>query len=105
LPVLESGKLVGVVDESDLLLQVQGDAARYSEPVKGAMSSALQILPPNAPLTELRKVLDSGMVAIVADAGGFHGLITRFDLLNHLRQHLRKPVPKDAHGPNNGKKK
>jgi cystathionine beta-synthase len=105
LPVLESGKLVGVVDESDLLLQVQGDSVRYSEAVKGAMSSALQILPPNAGLTELRKVLDSGMVAIVADAGGFHGLITRFDLLNHLRQHLRKPVLPDAHAPNNGKKK
>ncbi|MEZ1355496.1 hypothetical protein, partial [Pseudomonas aeruginosa] len=25
---------------------------------------------------------------IVADASGFHGLITRFDLLNHLRRKL-----------------
>ena len=29
-----------------------------------------------------------GGVAIVADAAGFHGLITRFDLLNHLRRTL-----------------
>jgi cystathionine gamma-lyase len=28
-------------------------------------------------------VLDRGLVAIVADSNGFHGLITRFDLLNH----------------------
>ena len=27
---------------------------------------------------------DRGLVAIIADAHGFHGLITRFDLLNHL---------------------
>ena len=34
LPVLdEHGKLVGVVDESDLLLRVQEDASRYGEPV------------------------------------------------------------------------
>ena len=32
--------------------------------------------------------LDRGLVAIVADASGFHGLITRFDLLNHLRRKL-----------------
>jgi cystathionine beta-synthase len=27
-------------------------------------------------------------VAMVADGTGFHGLITRFDLLNHLRRSL-----------------
>jgi len=33
-------------------------------------------------------VLDEGLVAMIADANGFHGLITRFDLLNHLRRTL-----------------
>jgi len=89
LPVLEEGELVGVIDESDLLLQVQEDASRYSQPVRTAMSTALQTLAPDAGLAALRRVLDSGMVAIVADASGFHGLITRFDLLNHLRKAAR----------------
>ena len=35
---------------------------------------------------EVEAVLDRGLVAIVADASGFHGLITRVDLLNHLRR-------------------
>ena len=89
LPVLDNGTLVGVVDESDLLLRVQQDAARYSEPVSNAMSTGLQTLPPDADVAALRRVLDSGLVAIVADASGFHGLITRFDLLNHLRKARR----------------
>jgi len=89
LPVLDAGALVGVVDESDLLLHVQADAARYADPVQSAMSTALQTLPPDAGLPALRRVLDSGLVAIVADASGFHGLITRFDLLNHLRRASR----------------
>ena len=89
LPVLDGGALVGVVDESDLLLQVQEDAARYAQPVSSAMSTALRTLPPGASVAELRRVLDSGLVAIVADAAGFHGLITRFDLLNHLRKATR----------------
>jgi cystathionine beta-synthase len=89
LPVLDTDRLVGVVDESDLLLHVQEDAARYGDPVHSAMSTALQTLPPDAGLPALRRVLDSGLVAIVADAAGFHGLITRFDLLNHLRKARR----------------
>ncbi len=94
LPVLDAGRLVGVVDESDLLLHVQEDAARYRDPVASAMSTALQTLPPDAGLPALRRVLDGGLVAIIADAAGFHGLITRFDLLNHLRNHLRSQPPK-----------
>jgi cystathionine beta-synthase len=89
LPVLEAGRLVGVVDESDLLLHVQDDAERYADPVQGAMSTAPQTLPPSADLAALRRVLDSGLVAIVADGERFHGLITRFDLLNHLRKTRR----------------
>ena len=37
-------------------------------------------------LAEVEAVLDRGHVAIVADASGFHGLITRVDVLNHLRR-------------------
>ncbi len=89
LPVLEGGALAGVIDESDLLLHVQEDASRYSQPVRSAMSTALQTLAPSADLATLRRVLASGLVAIIADSTGFHGLITRFDLLNHLRKAKR----------------
>jgi cystathionine beta-synthase len=90
LPVLDAGVLVGVIDESDLLLHVQEEASRYAEPVQSAMSTALQTLAPDAGIPALRRVLDGGLVAIIADGSGFHGLITRFDLLNHLRNHLKK---------------
>jgi cystathionine beta-synthase len=89
LPVLDSGKLVGVIDESDLLLRVKRDGSHYDQTVATAMSTKLQTLAPGASIDELRNVLDSGLVAIVADATGFHGLITRFDLLNHLRKARR----------------
>jgi len=38
---------------------------------------------------DLEGVLDRGLVAIIADEAGFHGLITRFDLINHLRRTLK----------------
>ena len=88
LPVLEGEQLVGVIDESDLLLSVHADAARFRSAVSTAMTAAPETLSPQASLMELEGVLDRGLVAIVADEAGFHGLITRFDLLNHLRRTL-----------------
>jgi cystathionine beta-synthase len=83
------GRLVGVVDESDVLMHVQSDAAHFRDPVSHAMSASPHTLAPNATLAELRAVLARGLTAIIADDHGFHGLITRFDLLNHLRRTIR----------------
>lgn len=88
LPVLDEGKLVGVIDESDILLGVHDDPSHYRCDVASAMSDAPETLAPGATLAELEAVLDRGLVAIIADTSGFHGLITRFDLLNHLRRTL-----------------
>ncbi|MNL24347.1 putative cystathionine beta-synthase [compost metagenome] len=89
LPVLIDGqRLVGVIDESDILLRVHQDASHFRLTVAGAMTDKLQTLAPAASLAELQAELDRGLVAIIADASGFHGLITRFDLLNHLRRSL-----------------
>jgi len=88
LPVLVDKTLVGLIDESDLLLNVHADATRFRAPVASAMTDAPSTIAPTASLAELEAVLDRGLVAIVADAHGFYGLITRFDLLNHLRRTL-----------------
>jgi len=86
LPVLADGRVIGIVDESDILLQVQSDPDRLHSSVSGAMTKALETLPPTATLSALRQVLARGLVAIIAEEGAFYGLITRFDLLNHLRR-------------------
>jgi cystathionine beta-synthase len=88
LPVLDGDRLVGIIDESDILMKTQPDAAQFRTPVASAMTQAPETLPPTASIPELRRVLDRGLVAIIADEKGFHGLITRFDLLNHLRRSL-----------------
>ncbi|MDH2081135.1 pyridoxal-phosphate dependent enzyme [Pseudomonas atacamensis] len=89
LPVLVEGKqLVGVIDESDILLGVHEDAARFSQSVSSVMTDKLQTLAPAASLAELEAVLSRGLVAIIADGSGFHGLITRTDMLNQLRRSL-----------------
>ncbi len=88
LPVIENGRIVGLIDESDVLLRVQGDPSQFGASAGTAMTQALETLRPDAGIDALRAVLDRGLVAIVADDDRFHGLITRFDLLNHLRRTL-----------------
>ncbi|MBB3121183.1 pyridoxal-phosphate dependent enzyme [Pseudoduganella violacea] len=86
LPVLDNGKLVGIIDESDILLKVDNQAEQFTSPVGATMTARLETLQPNASLQALRSTLDRGLTAVVADSQHFYGLITRFDLLNHLRR-------------------
>jgi len=88
LPVIEDGVLVGIVDESDVLLAVQANAARFTARVGATMTTRLEILHPEAGMDALRATLERGLTAVVVDGATFHGLITRFDLLNHLRRTL-----------------
>jgi cystathionine beta-synthase len=85
-PVLDHGQLVGLLDESDVLVRVQDGIGSFQEPVRTAMTDRLETLQPSAPLDAVRKILDSGKVTIVMDETGFVGLITRVDLLNYLRR-------------------
>jgi cystathionine beta-synthase len=86
LPVMEGDDIVGIVDESDVLMHVFGQDKRFQEPVSTAMVSKLDKLEVTAPMATLLPVFDRGHVAIVMDGPKFLGLITRIDLLNYLRR-------------------
>jgi cystathionine beta-synthase len=88
LPVLEGGGLVGIIDESDLLLNVHRDSSKFRAAVRTSMTTMPETIDSKASLDELEAVLDRGLVAIVTTGSRFEGLITRVDLLNHLRRKL-----------------
>ncbi|MCD9031678.1 pyridoxal-phosphate dependent enzyme [Luteimonas sp. Y-2-2-4F] len=89
LPVMDGETLAGIVDESDVLLHVYGDEARFRDPVSTAMVSKLDRLDVQSPIEALLPVFDRGQVAIVVDGERFLGLITRIDLLNYLRRRVQ----------------
>jgi cystathionine beta-synthase len=90
LPVLEdSGQVCGILDEEDLLMRVFRDEARFKDPVHQAMTSQLETIQVDRPIEDLLPIFDQGRVAIVVEGTTFLGLITRIDLLNHLRQKVR----------------
>ncbi len=86
LPVLEDGRIVGIVTEEDILLRVYGNPEHFGQPVTAAMERNLVTLSPDDPVGKLKDIFERGMVAIVVDGEEFLGLITRIDLLNWLRR-------------------
>ncbi len=88
LPIFSEGRLVGIVDESDLVHTMNTDAItreeRFKLPVSKVMTRDLDTVQVNEPLEALVPLFDRDRVAIVLDGEKFVGLITRSDLINHL---------------------
>jgi cystathionine beta-synthase len=88
LPVLEEDHVVGILDESDVLLHVYKQPERFHDKVTAAMTQRLETLDPGASFADLLGVLNRDYVAIIVKDGHFFGLITRYDLLIYLRRSL-----------------
>lgn len=84
----DKGRLVGILDESDILAAAYGDRAAFHATVETAMTSRLKTLPPTASIDDLLAIFREGEVAVINDGEQFFGLITRIDLINHLRRSM-----------------
>jgi cystathionine beta-synthase len=89
LPVIEGDRVVGLVEESDLLdaLVAAGEtmAEVFRTAVGEVMVSRLETIPADAPVAELLPLFRRGLVPLVMDGDKFLGLVTRIDLINHFR--------------------
>jgi cystathionine beta-synthase len=88
LPVLEGGRLVGILDESDLLAAAAEDESRLRDEVRGHMTTRLVTVPRATPLPALLPLFAQGLVPIVMDGDELVGLVTRIDVVNFLRRRL-----------------
>jgi cystathionine beta-synthase len=91
MPVMDGDRIVGLVDESDLLgaLLTLGERKGFDRPVSEVMVTRLETISANAPIRDLVPLFKKDFVAIVMDDGTFLGLVTRIDLINHFRIAMR----------------
>lgn len=91
LPVIEDGRLVGILDESDILKGVENEElareARFKQFVDSVMTTSPQTLQVSEPIDSLLPIFKRDEVALIMDGSEFVGVITRVDLINHLRLH------------------
>jgi len=83
LPVVDGEKIVGILDESDLLMAIYKDSSKFKAPVSEVMSSNLEIIDPKDKVEKLIPLFEKGMVALIADNTRFYGIVTKMDLLLH----------------------
>jgi cystathionine beta-synthase len=87
IPVIENGKVKGIIDESDILLALEDlDANKFDDKVSQHMTAGLEVLHPQDNLSALVAVLKKGYTAIIMDEENFYGIITKIDLLNYLKR-------------------
>lgn len=88
LPVMEEGKLVGIVTEDTLVQFVYGKPELMTSPVSNAMETAFIKLDKNESLNNLVAMLRVQPYAAILSDDEFLGLITRSDVLNYLRRQI-----------------
>ena len=86
LPVLDGERIIGLIDEWDLLQAVTPNREQFSRQVQDFMTTNLETLSPSADPSELLALFERERVPIIVDNGRFIGLITKIDYLNHLRR-------------------
>jgi cystathionine beta-synthase len=86
LPVVDGNRIVGLIDESDMLGAVlEGPAGAFNLPVKEVMVTRLETISAEAPIRELVPLFRRNLVAIVMEGDRFLGIATRLDLVNYFR--------------------
>jgi acetoin utilization protein AcuB len=91
LPVLEGGKLVGIVSQRDLhLIETLRDVDPDKTTVEEAMTMDVYVTAPNTPLEEAARVMAEHKYgsSVVVDRGKIVGVFTTVDALAALAQLL-----------------
>jgi cystathionine beta-synthase len=89
LPVVEGRRIVGLLDEGDLLAALGDPTEAHNHGFRGlvgsAMSTDVRTLEADAPLSALLPLFKRGDIAVIVEGSEFLGLVTRVDLINHSR--------------------
>ena len=91
LPVLDNKKkVIGILDEDDILNAVKGSYKNFNHFVYEHMSKNLETIDVKENLNSVLEILNKGKVGIIKDKNIFIGLLTKIDIINHFRKKLLK---------------
>jgi cystathionine beta-synthase len=91
LPVVEHGKLKGIVAEVDLLRHLVSGHKTLDSPIDELIEGDYATVTPNTKLELLQTVLGDAKVAIVEDGDRVVGIVTKIDLISFLARDSLPP--------------
>jgi cystathionine beta-synthase len=84
LPVVEGGKLVGLVHEVDLLRHLVSGQGTLDSTIEGLIESDYATVTPDTKIELLQGVLSEAKIALVLESGNLQGIVTKIDLIEYL---------------------
>ncbi|MBI3448659.1 MAG: pyridoxal-phosphate dependent enzyme [Acidobacteria bacterium] len=84
IPVLDGGKLLGMIAEVTLLKGMLRDPATTDRAVGDMVSHNYTVVAPDTPVGKLATIFTAGHVALVQDAGKITAVLTNIDLIDYL---------------------
>jgi cystathionine beta-synthase len=91
LPVVDAGKLHGIVAEVDLLRALVSGGKTLESPIEEVVEDEYATVTPNTKVELLQAVLADAKVAIVEDGDQVVGIVTRIDLIDFLTRQPTTP--------------
>lgn len=83
-PVVDNGKLVGIVAEVDLLRHLVSGAGTLDSQIGSLIEGDYATVSPDTKIELLQNVLTDAKLAIVLEAGNVVGIVTKIDLIEFL---------------------
>ncbi|MFN3199426.1 MAG: pyridoxal-phosphate dependent enzyme [Bradymonadia bacterium] len=88
-PLMDGGRLKGIVNESALLSYILDGEGNLDKPVGEIASDAFEVADPDAPVGLFNHIFGQGKVIIVWERGTCRGIITKIDVLDYLAHRRR----------------
>ncbi len=89
LPVMDGGRMVGMISEIDLLNALLKDPDAVGRPVGELVDQNYVVVPPDAPVSRLAAIFGEGKVALVEENGKIAAVVTKIDLIDHMAGVMR----------------
>ncbi|MBI2200535.1 MAG: cystathionine beta-synthase [Armatimonadetes bacterium] len=88
LPVLEDGRLVGMISEVDLLNYLLEGSHRASDAIEPIIDPAPPVVSPDSPIDSLTDLFLTANAVVVVDHGTVAGIVTKIDVIDHLAKRV-----------------
>jgi cystathionine beta-synthase len=99
LPVVDGGKMCGIVAEVDLLRALVSGGKTLDSPIAEVVEDDYATVTPNTKIELLQGVLADAKVAIVEDDDKVVGIVTKIDLIDFLAKHTSQALASASSPP------
>lgn len=88
LPVLDDGRVVGIVNESDVLNHLLEDGSSGDDPIDDLVDTAFAIVEPSNRIGLIGQFFKQNKIVIVLDGGRLTGIITKIDFIDFVSRRM-----------------